>query len=355
MQKRSDGKARNDADQQAKQNQKLDRTAHPVRRLVWLMWQVMRWWSEERRINKAHRIGDREDTGNRGDIGRDRIEPRRHVRFHRLSEEHFLGNKAVEQRYACHCRTRDHGERCCIGHGTQQPAQLSHVARAGLMIDDARSHEQRCLENRMVDHVKDRGNRSKWAAKRKQNGNQTKVTDGRIGKQPFEVLLENCEEAGNQKRDQPCRTDDPEPLFRSAENRPQARQQEDSGLHHGGRMQIGRNGRWRCHRIGKPEVERKLRAFRECSEQDQNERHAIKRMCPNDVPRCQNCVEIVASDNMAEDQNACQQTETTDTRHGQRHACAVAGTGIMIPIADQQEREDAGQLPEHGEQYQIAG
>ena len=355
MQERSEGKARNDTDQQAKQNQKLDRTAHPMRRLVRLMRQVMRWWPEKRRIDETYGIGDRENTGNRGDVRRDRIEPGRQVRFNSFSKEHFLGNEAIEQRHARHGCTRHHGERCRIGHGPQQPAQLAHVAGAGLMVDDARGHKQRCLENRMVDHVEDCSNGGKRTAKTKQNGNQAKVADGRIGKQAFEVLLENREEAGNQKRDETGRTNDPEPLFRSAENRPQARQQEHACLHHGCRMQIGRYGCWRRHGIGKPEVERKLRTFRKGPEQDQDERHAVKRMRPHDIARCQNLVEIVASDNMAQDQNACEQAESADTRYGQCHAGTVTGAGIVIPIADQQEREDAGQLPEHGQQYQITG
>ncbi len=77
----------------------------------------------------------------------------------------------------------------------------------------------------MVDHVEDRRDGSQRTAETEQNGNQTKVADRRIGKQTFEVLLENREETRNQKRDQTGRTDDPEPLFCSAKNRPQAREQ----------------------------------------------------------------------------------------------------------------------------------
>ncbi len=100
-------------------------------------------------------------------------------------------------------------------------------------------------------------------------------------------------------------------------------------------------------------MERELRAFRERAKQDQNERNAVKRMRPDDIACRQNLVEIVAPDDMTQDQNARQQAETADTGHGQRHARSVAGAGIVIPITDQQEREDAGQFPEHGEQYQI--
>ncbi len=151
MQEWPDGQAWNDADQQAKKNEKFDRTAHPVRRLVRLMRQIMRRRPEERRIDEAHRIGDGEDTRNRGHVRRYRIKPRDHMGFHRLCEEHFLGNEPVKQGHASHGRARHHGERRRIGHGAQKPAQPAHVARAGLMIDDTGGHEKRYLEDRMVE------------------------------------------------------------------------------------------------------------------------------------------------------------------------------------------------------------
>ncbi|WP_375730512.1 enoyl-CoA hydratase/isomerase family protein, partial [Brucella ceti] len=42
MQERADGKPRHNADQKAEQHQKLDRTPHPVRRLMRLLWQIVR-------------------------------------------------------------------------------------------------------------------------------------------------------------------------------------------------------------------------------------------------------------------------------------------------------------------------
>ncbi|MDT4865030.1 hypothetical protein FQZ97_998110 [compost metagenome] len=77
-------------------------------------------------------------------------------------------------------------------------------------------------------------------------------------------------------------------------------------------------------------------------------------MCANDVSCFENLVQIIAADNVAEQKHACKQTETANTGYCQSHTCAITGAGIVIPVADEQEREDAGQLPENGEQYDIA-
>ena len=44
-----------------------------------------------------------------------------------------------------------------IGINAPKAAQPPDVARAGFVIDDARGHEQRRLEGRVVDDVEDRG------------------------------------------------------------------------------------------------------------------------------------------------------------------------------------------------------
>ncbi len=48
-------------------------------------------------------------------------------------------------------------------------------------------------------------------------------------------------------------------------------------------------------------------------------------------------VEIVAAGHVTEDQQTRQQAEATNPRHCQRHASAVAGAGILVPVADQKE------------------
>ena len=101
----------------------------------------------------------------------------------------------------------------------------------------------------------------------------------------------------------PARADDPEPCVGAGQHRPEAHQQEHAGLHHGGRMQIGRDRRRRRHGVRQPEMERELRALGQGAEQDQDQRRRIERMRADQVARRQHGVEIVAADDVAEHQH----------------------------------------------------
>ncbi|SPU67726.1 Uncharacterised protein [Brucella neotomae] len=123
--------------------------------------------------------------------------------FDGFGKEHFLGKEPVEQRHTCHGGTRHHGERGCIGHRLQQAAQPAHIARAGFMVDNAGRHEKRRLEDCMIDHVEDCSHRRKRASKAQKNCDEAKIADGRIGKQPFQILLEHRKKTGDQQADKP--------------------------------------------------------------------------------------------------------------------------------------------------------
>ncbi|MCY1306423.1 hypothetical protein D9M70_562850 [compost metagenome] len=103
-----------------------------------------------------------------------------------------------------------------------------------------------------------------------------------------------------------------------------------------------------------PEVERELRAFRQCAEQDQDQDRHIERRVADQIARRQHDVEVVAADDAAHQQEADEHAEAARAGHGQRHAGAVAGMGIVVPVADQEERNDARQFPEDRKQDEIA-
>ena len=316
--------------------------------------QIGRGRSEENRLNEAQRIGNAESACERRHIGKYAIENGICMGFDRFGKEHFLRQEAIEQRNAGHGRTCNDRERSREWHIAKQTAQLAHVARARLVIDNTGRHEQRRLEGRVVHHVEDGGNRRKRTAKAKQSRDKAEMTDRRIGEQALEVLLEHCKIGAEQQRDDPGCSDDVEPLIRAGESRPETSQQEDAGLHQRCGMQIGRDGRRRRHRIRKPEMEGKLRALRQRAKQDQNQRRQIERMAADDVARRQDLVEIVAAGDMAEQDQPDQEAEPADPRDRQRHAGAIARCRGIVPIADQQEGKDAGQLPEYREQNDIA-
>ena len=136
-----------------------------------------------------------------------------------------------------------------IGIACDKAAQTLQITRAGLVIDDARRHEEGGLESGMIHHVKHRGDKCQRTIHAQQQSDQPQVTDGRIRQHAFHVALkERCERA-EQQRTQPRAADDPEPQFGACQHRPQTRKQENAGFHHRRRMQIGRHRRWRRHRM----------------------------------------------------------------------------------------------------------
>src|SRR3546814_1239429 len=68
------------------------------------------------------------------------------------------------------------------------PAQ---VARPRFMVDDPGRHEQRRLEGRMIDRVKDRRDRRKRTAEAEQQSDEAEMADRRIGEQSLQVLLKD--------------------------------------------------------------------------------------------------------------------------------------------------------------------
>ena len=108
-----------------------------------------------------------------------------------------------------------------------------------LVVDDARGHEQRRLEHRVVHDVEDRRDDGERGAEAGERGDQPEVADGGIGEQPLQVVLEEREERAEQEGGHARRGHDPEPRVGVAERRPEAHQQEHARLHHGRRVQVG--------------------------------------------------------------------------------------------------------------------
>ena len=99
-----------DADDEARQDEKLGRKPHQERGLVRRARQVGRSRAEEHVADEAQRIGDREHAGQGDDIRKRLIDERVVVDLDRLGEEHLLRQKAVQQRDARHRGGGDHGQ-----------------------------------------------------------------------------------------------------------------------------------------------------------------------------------------------------------------------------------------------------
>ena len=216
-------------------------------------------------------------------------------------------------------------------------------------------HEQRGLEGGVVEDVEHRGHGGQRAVQAQQQGDQAQVADGRVGQQALEVVLEHRAIGAEQQGAGAGAADDVEPFFAAGQRRPQPRQQKHPGLDHGRRVQIGRDRCRRRHGVGQPEVEGELRAFAQGADQDQGEQDRVEGMCANQIAGGQDLVQVIAADDMAEQHDPRQQAQTARAGDHQRHVGAASGVGAVVPVADQQEREEAGQLPEKHDLDQVAG
>ncbi|MCY1424114.1 hypothetical protein D9M71_398490 [compost metagenome] len=70
---------------------------------------------------------------------------------------------------------------------------------------------------------------------------------------------------------------------------------------------------------------------------------------------CQHLIQVVAADHMAEQQHPRQQAQAAGPGDHQGHIGTAPGIGAVVPIADQQEGKQAGQLPEKHDLDQVAG
>src|SRR5690606_40264219 len=97
---------------------------------------------------------------------------------------------------------------------------------------------------------------------------------------------------------------DPEPEIRAGERRPEPREQEHAGLDHRRRMQVRGHGRRCRHRMRQPEVERELRALRKHADQNEQNDRRVEAMRAYRIARREHDVELVAADDLAEEQDA---------------------------------------------------
>src|SRR3546814_2170249 len=101
-------------------------------------------------------------------------------------------------------------------------------------------------------------------------------------------------------------------------------------------------------------MERELRTLGQGAEEDQEQRRQIQVMAADPLAGGQDRVEVVAADDMAEQQEPEQEAQPAATGDRQHHSRAVAGPYGVVPVSDEQEGEQAGQLQEESQLNQVA-
>ena len=222
------------------------------------------------------------------------------------------------------------------------------------MIDDSRRHEQRRLERGVIHDVKHARDRGQRAVEPEEQRDESEMADGRIGEQLLEVVLEHRDVRAEQERRHARAADQPNHSSVPESTGQRRAEEKDAGLDHRGRVQVRGDRRGRCHRPRQPEVEWKLRAFGKRSEQDEHERHGIERVGAHDVARGEQHVEGRSCRRCGRGQNAAEQRQSARAGHRQRHERPSPRVFAVVPVADQQEGEQARELPEDHELNEVA-
>ena len=292
--------------------------------------------AEEQVHGEAERIGDGED---RGDSCQHRDQPidAEQGDIQRLVQHHLFGNEAAKRRDARHRARRQCADHGCDRHDLGQCTQLADVARAAFMVDDSGRHEQRRLERRVIEDVQNRRDGRRLEREAEQHHQQAKLADRRIGEDRLQIMPEDrhpCAEHHGRQSDE-CYDDGIK--LGAGEHRPQARQQENTRLHHGRGMEIGTHRRRCRHRVRQPEVERELRRFREAADQDEDQDGWIVRRCLHHFPALQDGQQVEGTGHDPQQQHACDQDEASAAGNRQCHARALPCVRAVPPEADQQE------------------
>ena len=101
-------------------------------------------------------------------------------------------------------------------------------------------------------------------------------------------------------------------------------------------------------------MERELCGLGERTQQHQSQCHRVHAVVLDQVPGGENVLQFIAAHDVANQQDAGKQCQATASGNCKCHPCTAASVFFMGPEADQQERCQAGQLPENHHQQQVA-
>ena len=190
------------------------------------------------------------------------------------------------------------------------------------------------------------------AAQTDHKGQQPQHADGGIGQQPFEIRLQRGQGGSHHHGHRPQPPHTPMPERAVSQHRLQAQQQIDTGLNHGGGMEIGADRGRGHHGRRQPEMEGKQGALGGGPQQDQPGNGRIIVAIP----------EIEVHQDGRDPEAAGRLTQQDQPRHhgqpaeGGHHQGGQSRFPSALPLvieADQHKGGQGGHLPEQKQQQQI--
>ena len=102
-----------------------------------------------------------------------------------------------------------------------------------------------------------------------------------------------------------------------------------------------------------PEMKRKLCRLGKHTKQHQHQHQRIQCITSNQIAAGEDSAKLITANGFANQDDPGQQCQPARASEGQRHPRPLARRRLVGPVTNQQERADAGQLPEHHQQNQV--
>ena len=232
------------------------------------------------------------------------------------------------------------------------PGQFVDVTSGELTVDDADDEEERRLEQRVTDDQRETGEGCGLGAVADHDDEEAELTHRAEGEHAFEVCLAQRLDAAQQHGEHPERNDDRAPGFVQREDRREAGDQVDAGLHHGRGVQVRAHRCRSGHGSRKPEMEREDRRFAQRPDQEHHDRGIHHRAGRPDL---EDVDDAGGSGIHGQQDDADEHHQTTERGHQQRLQSCTAAGGAAPVVADEQVGQDAGDFPEHHEHDDVVG
>ncbi len=181
---------------------------------------------------------------------------------------------------------------------------------------------------------------------------QPELADRAEGEEQLEVVLAQRPQPAADHRHDADGDDHRAPQVEVDERRGEPGDEVHPGLDHRRRVQVGAHRRRRDHRPGQPRVERHLRRLGEGAEQDQHDGDR-RRVAAGRVG--EDRAELVRPGGLAEDDEAGEHRQRAGAGDQERLQGGGPGLGILVVVADEQERRDRRELPEPVQHEQVVG
>ena len=206
--------------------------------------------------------------------------------------------------------------------------------------DGASGKEQQRFEESMRHQVKHRHRVGRGTERHR---HVTELRQRRISDDALDVVLDDAQETHEKGRDGANRHNEVQGRFAEFEQRRHARDHEDTGCHHGGSVDQGRDRGRAFHGIGQPDVQRELCRFahgtNEQADADHGHQHPVSTREAQlaQFGRLGECFRVVQRAGKGCNQtDAKDKTEVTDAIDQEGLHVGKDGAGLVEPETDQQ-------------------